>query len=177
MQLLCESQDLYSQQKYEFGFEDIPFEITFKPDSEREGNATQKLRYNTETKNKRFSKNQRAKGLLNNERVELDAPQNNEMVSELVIFFIILPKRDTNKIAFDARLHNKKTDVTKSNFQLLPARVLKPRNNGTFLRTIDVSKANDQLALTQKNETFFRFVNGHEQEKIKLGSFPIERFT
>ena len=99
-------------------------------------------------------------------KYDIIAPVNKEQLSTGNTFtnpVIILRKRESLKIVFDARYLNSVIDESKCNWPTEPVDVALTRINGTIFTTVDLNSAYNQIPLDEQSMRYTHFTIGNEQ--------------
>ena len=133
--MLIDSKDVYSQQKFDVGDTRQKFHVTLKPNVELKSQRLSKVPLHLKEKLEKLLYQ------LKNANIIREMGNNDEMGSLFVNPIILMPKSDYVELVIDARFLSSVTDLTNYSWPLETVQIIMTRVNGKFFSVSGLSCA------------------------------------
>ena len=165
--MLFDSRDVYSQQKFDVGKTRQKFHVTLKPYVELKRQRPSKVPLHLKEKLEKLITQ------LKDANIIRQMGDDDEMGSLFVNPIILMPKSDYVKLVIDARFLNSVTDLTNYSWPLEPVQMIMTRVNGKFFSVSDLSCAYHQVPLSPETQKLTSFIIGGRQYTYTRGFYGL----
>ena len=165
--MIIDSRDVYSQQKFDIGQRKQKFHVTLKPNSELRKQRFSKCPLHLKDKPEKLL------GQLQDSGIIREMGDDDELGSLFVNPIILLPKADYVKLVIDARYLNSVTDLTTYSWPLEPVQMIMTRINGKYFTASDLSCAYHQVPLSPETQKLTSFVIVGKQYTYQVGFYGL----
>ena len=152
--MLIDSKDVYSLQKFDVGKTRQKIHVTLKPNVKLKRQPASKVPLHFKDKLENMLTQ------LKDADIIREMGDDDEMGSLFVNPIILLPKNDYVKLLIDARHLISVTNHTNYSWQLEPVQMIMTRVNGKFFSVIDLSCAYHQVPLSFETQKLTSFIIG-----------------
>ena len=161
--MIIDSRDVYSQQKFDIGQTKQKFHVTLKPKSELRKKRPSKCPLHLEDKLETLLSQLQGSGIIR------EMGDDDELGSLFVNPIILLPKADYVKLVINASYLNSITDLNNYSWPLEPVQMIMIRINGKYFTASDLSCAYHQVPLSPETQKLTSFVIGGKQYTYQVG--------
>ena len=165
--MLLDSRDVYSRQKFDVGKTRQKFHVTLKPKAELKRQRASNVPLHSKEKLGKLLTQ------LNDADIIRQMGDDDEMGSLFVNPIILMPKNDYVKLLIDARYLNAVTDLTNYSWPLEPVQMIMTRVNGKIFSVSDLSCDYHQKPLSQETQKLTSFIIGGRQYTYTPGCYGI----
>ena len=144
--LLVDSRDVYSQNKFDVGKTRQKFHVTLKPNAELKRQRPSKVPLHLKEKLEKLLTQQKDADIIR------EMGGDDETGSKFVNPINLMPKNDYVKLVIDARYLNSVTDLTNYSWPLEPVQMIMTSFNGKVFSVSDLSCAYHQVPLSPKTK-------------------------
>ena len=161
--ILIDSKDVYSLQKFGIGKTRQKFNVTLKPNVELKRQRASKVPLHLKDKLEKLLIQIKDADIIR------EMGDDDEMGSLFVNPKVLMPKNDYVKLVIDARHLNSVTDLTYYSWPLEPVQMTMTRVNGKFFSVSDLSCAYHQVPLSPETQKLTSFIIGGQQYTFTRG--------
>ena len=155
--MLFDSQDVYSRHKFDVGKSRQRFHVTLKPKAELKRQRPSKVPLHLKEKLEKLLTQ------LKDADIIREMGNDDKMGSLFVNPIILMPKNDYVKLVIDARYLNSVADLTNYSWPLQPVQMIMTRVNGKVFSVSDLSCAYHQVPLSPETQKLTSFIIGGRQ--------------
>ena len=155
--MIIDSRDVYSQNKFDIGQTRQKFLVTLKPNSEHRKQRPSKCPLHLKDKQEELF------GQLEDSGIIREMGDDDELGSLFVNPIILLPKAEYVKLVSDARYLNSITDLTNNSWPIEPVQMIITRINCNYFSASDLSCAYHQVPLSPETQKLTSFLIGGKQ--------------
>ena len=165
--MLIDSEDVYSLHKFDVGKTRQKFHVTLKPNVELKRQRASKVPLHLKDKLEKLLTQ------LKDADIIREMGDDDEMGSLFVNPIILMPKNDYVKLVIDARYLNSVADLTNYSWPLEPVQMILTRVNGKFFSVSDLSCAYHQVPLSSETQKLTSFIIGRRQYTFTRGLYGL----
>ena len=165
--MLLDSQDVYSRHKFDVGKTRQKFHVTLKPKAELKRQRPSKVPLHLKEKLEKLLTQ------LKDADIIREMGDDDEMRSLFVNPIILMPKNDYVKLVIDARNLNSVADLTNFFWPLEPVQMIMTRVNGKVFSVSDLSCAYHQVPLSPETQKLTSFIIGGRQYTYTRGFYGL----